>query len=210
MFHKVSFPILSLLEAQTSGAGVRGREHFCPHLASLHPAKGPLPRQAGAGPHPDPEAVCCGRGRRKSGQAGPEGRALPAPPEPSLLGGPPGAQSWDSALTVRPQPGPGAWGVFTALPGAVRRASPSPTPSTPGMRDHQGTGQTSAASLEPPALDPEASDSLSSPGPHPCQFSQWRLRSREGLPGMLTPHACCGPGLEADPHARGQEPQAQR
>lgn len=92
----------------------------------------------------------------------------------------------------------------------MRRASPSPTPSTPGMRNHQGTGQTSAASLEPPALDLEASESLSSPGPHPCQFSQWRLRSREGLPGMLTPHACCGPGLEADPHAGGQEPQAQR
>lgn len=75
---------------------------------------------------------------------GPEGRALPAPSEPSSLGGPPGAQSRDSALTVRPQPGtggPGAWGALMALPWAVRRAGPSPTLSSPGIRDHQGTGR---------------------------------------------------------------------
>ena len=190
------FPYLSLLEAPTSGVHVRRREHFCsPPRPPSTPHRGPLPRQAGSGPHPGTEAQFAGEEDAGSqDKLGPVERALPAPPEPSSLRGPPGARSRDSVLTVQPQPSPGPRGALTAPPGLCI----GPVPARLLLCQHERPSRSRTdlcwgpRSLQQWTWRPQTV--LGQPGPHAGRSSQWRPRSKEGPLGTLTPHACCAPG----------------
>lgn len=81
-----------------------------------------------------------------------------------------------------------------------------------------GNRKTCAGSPEPSAVDPGTSDSPRSSRASPRPVLTVEAEVYRGVPAMLTPHVCCGPGgsqaqpesgLEADPHTGGQEPQPQ-